>query len=75
MAPQVSLGVSVGKTSTVEHGSTVALFTKVNSFFLKNFKKTVFHWFCFLFFFEKPVQLSDFTRIIHVNVNNIFEFF
>jgi hypothetical protein len=23
-------------------------------------------------FFEKPVQLIDFTRTIHVNVNNFF---
>jgi hypothetical protein len=38
MAPQVSekqhfAASRLGKTSTVEHGSTVALFTKVNSFF------------------------------------------
>jgi hypothetical protein len=45
---------------SVEHDSIVALFTKVNSFF----------------FFEKPEQLIDFTRTIHVNVNNnIFLFF
>jgi hypothetical protein len=28
-----------------------------------------------VFFPEKPVQLSDFTRTIHVNVNNIFFLF
>jgi hypothetical protein len=27
------------------------------------------------FFFEKPVQLIDFTRIVHVNVNNNFFLF
>ena len=43
---------------TVQHASTVALFTLVNNFF----------------FFEKPVQLIDFTRTVHVNVNNNFVF-
>jgi hypothetical protein len=38
MAPQVSekqhfAASRLGETSTVEHGSTVALFTKVNNFF------------------------------------------
>jgi hypothetical protein len=44
------------------------LFTKVNSFF---FEKLVNSF----FFFEKPVQLIDFTHTIHVNVNNNFYFF
>jgi len=55
--------------STVEPGSTVALFTLVNSFFFffmkKMMKSLVF------FSLEKPVQLIDFIRIIHVNMNNI----
>ena len=50
--------------------STVVLFIKINSFFLKNqYKK-----FSLNFFPEKSVQLIDFTRIIHVNVNNIYIF-
>ena len=55
------MSTSREKTRIVEHGSTVepcstvALFTLVNSFF----------------FLEKPVQLIDFTRIVHVNMNNI----
>ena len=61
-----------GKSITMEHGSTVALFTKVNSFFKK---KKQFENFSF-FFLEKLVQLIDFTRIVHVNMNNIvFLFF
>jgi hypothetical protein len=61
-----------GGSTTVEHDSTVALFTKVNSFFfvLKNQ--------CEKFSFfppEKLVQLIDFTRIVHLNVNNIFFLF
>jgi hypothetical protein len=49
MAPQILekqqfAASRLGKTSTVEHGSTVALFTKVNSFFKK--------------FFEKPVRVN-----------------
>jgi len=61
------------KSRTVEHGSTVepcstvALFTLVNSFFflMKNMVKSL------VFFLKKTVQLIDFTRIIHVNMNNI----
>jgi len=54
--------------STVEPCSTVALFTLVNSFFLfyeKHGEKFSF------FFLKKPVQLIDFTHIVHVNMNNI----
>jgi len=62
------------KSRTVEHGSTVepystvALFTLVNSFFflMKNMAKSLV-----FFFLEKPMQLIDLTRIVHVNINNI----
>jgi len=62
----------VGKKSrTVEHGSTVALFTLMNSFFFLNKK----HGKKFSFFpLEKSVQLIDFTRIVHVTINNIVFF-
>ena len=53
-----------GKSKTVvEPCSTV----HVNNFFffLKNRVKSL------VFFLEKPVQLIDFTRIVHVNMNNI----
>jgi hypothetical protein len=61
------------KSRTVEHApvepcSTVALFTLVNFFFFfyeKHGEKFSF------FFLEKPVQLIAFTRIVHVNMNNI----
>jgi hypothetical protein len=75
---------------TVQHPSTVALLTKVNSvfFFLKNqwtvrvnFNSLALYMnICFsknqliVFFLEKPVQLIDFTRIVHVNVNSNFYF-
>jgi len=87
MAPQVSekkhFGASrLGKTSTVEPCSTEVLFTKVNSFFFFKFQKTsaseLIHSHCshekFRVFFssEKPVQLINFIRTIHMNVNNFF---
>jgi len=78
MAPQVSekqhfVASRMGETSTVEHGSIVALFTKVNSFFLYFEKPKLIHSHFshekFSFFSsKKPMQLSDFTRTIH----NIF---
>jgi len=40
----------------------------VNSFFF--LKKKQFEKFSF-FLLEKPVQLIDFTRIVHVNMSNI----
>jgi len=64
----VEHGYTVEHGSTVEPCSTVALFILVNSFFFfyeKHDEKFSF------FSLEKPVQLIDFTRIIHVNMNNI----
>jgi len=42
---------------------------KFSFFFLLLFRKTRKH---LVFFFEKLVQLSDFTRTIYMNMNNIF---
>ena len=44
-------------------------FNEQFSFFKKKKKNQ-----CKMFFFllEKPMQLIDFTRIVHVNVNSIF---
>jgi len=56
---------------TVEHGSwlhccTVHFSEQFFFFFMKNMTKSLV-----FFSLEKPVQLIDFTRIIHVNMNNI----
>ena len=64
---------------TVEPYSTVALFTKVHSFFLSKNQcewinsLALFTWKVYFFFSEKPVQLIDFTCTVYVNVNsNLF---
>jgi hypothetical protein len=57
----------------VEPYSIIALFILVNSLVCFFKKKNSVK--CLFFFFEKPVELIDFTRIVHVNVNTIFFWF
>jgi hypothetical protein len=53
------------KSRTVEPCSTIKLFTQIFFFYEKHGEKFSF------FSLEKPVQLIDFTRIVHMDMNNI----